>query len=64
MVMRGTPTYPSEKYGFVLSVQDNSSSEYKKILGFMGNTIADVVKNLLVWSVYWNGVVWLIDLDV
>lgn len=49
------PTYPSEKYGYVVPEQIEASAEYKKVARFTEKPSVDVAKQLLAQSAYWNG---------
>ena len=61
LVLMGiTPTYPSEKYGYVVPVQDSLNStpstlNYKKVGRFTEKPTEDKAKELLKENAFWNG---------
>lgn len=56
LVLMGiTPTYPSEKYGYVVPVVDSTDDTYKQVARFTEKPTASVAEELLKQNAYWNG---------
>lgn len=59
LVLMGiTPTYPSEKYGYVVpeaQVSEVSSSKFQKVQRFTEKPTVPVAEELLKQNAYWNG---------
>lgn len=56
LVLMGiTPTYPSEKYGYVVPVDYSGSDPYKLVARFTEKPTADVAKALIEQNAFWNG---------
>ena len=57
LVLMGiTPTYPSEKYGYVVPVQDGSNVQgVQKVQRFTEKPTVPVAEELLKQNAYWNG---------
>lgn len=56
LVLMGiTPTYPSEKYGYVVPVENSGNNIYKKVARFTEKPTVDVAKELLMQKAFWNG---------
>lgn len=54
LVLMGiTPTYPSEKYGYVMPIA--SDNEYKMVSYFTEKPTVERAKELLAENAYWNG---------
>lgn len=47
-----TPTYPSEKYGYIIC--ENTNEEAKKVIKFQEKPTLDKAKQLLAQGAYWN----------
>ncbi len=55
LVLMGiTPTYPSEKYGYVVPVR-NGNDNYKHVSRFTEKPTVEKAKDLLAQNAYWNG---------
>ena len=59
LVLMGiTPTYPSEKYGYVVpeaQVSEVSGSKFQKVSRFTEKPTVEKAKELLAQNAYWNG---------
>lgn len=57
LVLMGiTPTYPSEKYGYIVPIHDNENlEEFNKVERFTEKPTIDKAKELLAENAYWNG---------
>lgn len=56
LVLMGiTPTYPSEKYGYVVPVADSTDVTYKQVARFTEKPTVSVAEELLKQNAYWNG---------
>lgn len=49
------PTYPSEKYGYVVPVSGSESAEYKRVSRFTEKPSVSVAEGLLKEGAFWNG---------
>lgn len=49
------PTYPSEKYGYVVPVEKDDNSSYKKVARFTEKPTVQVAEELLKQNAFWNG---------
>lgn len=49
------PTYPSEKYGYVVPASTSSATEYKMVSRFTEKPTVEKAKELLAQNGYWNG---------
>lgn len=49
------PTYPSEKYGYVVPVSGSESAEYKQVSRFTEKPSVSVAEGLLKEGAFWNG---------
>ena len=56
LVLMGiTPTYPSEKYGYVVPASTSSTTEYQMVSRFTEKPTVPVAEELLKQNAYWNG---------
>ena len=56
LVLMGiTPTYPSEKYGYVVPVAGSGNETYKEVARFTEKPTVSVAEELLKQNAYWNG---------
>ena len=55
ILMGITPTYPSEKYGYIVPKSEESTVEYKKVLRFTEKPSVEVAEELLKQHALWNG---------
>lgn len=56
LVLMGiTPTYPSEKYGYVVPASDDSNSHCLKVARFTEKPSTAVAEELLKQNAFWNG---------
>lgn len=56
LVLMGiTPTYPSEKYGYVVPASASSTTEYQMVSRFTEKPTIPVAEELLKQNAYWNG---------
>lgn len=56
LVLMGiTPTYPSEKYGYVVPVAGTGNDIYKQVARFTEKPTVSVAEELLKRNAYWNG---------
>lgn len=56
LVLMGiTPTYPSEKYGYVVPASASSTTEYQMVSRFTEKPTVPVAEELLKQNAYWNG---------
>lgn len=56
LVLMGiTPTYPSEKYGYVVPIADSESATYKNVAHFTEKPTTAVAEELLKQGALWNG---------
>lgn len=56
LVLMGiTPTYPSEKYGYVVPASSSSTTEYQMVSRFTEKPSVPVSGELLKQNAYWNG---------
>lgn len=56
LVLMGiTPTYPSEKYGYVVPVADSGNETYKNVARFTEKPTTAVAEELLKQNAFWNG---------
>lgn len=56
LVLMGiTPTYPSEKYGYVVPASSNSTTEYQMVSRFTEKPTVPVAEELLKQNAFWNG---------
>lgn len=56
LVLMGiTPTYPSEKYGYVVPEADSADDTYKQVARFTEKPTVPVAEELLKQNAYWNG---------
>ena len=56
LVLMGiTPTYPSEKYGYVVPVAGSGNDTYKEVARFTEKPTVSVAEELLKQNAYWNG---------
>ena len=56
LVLMGiTPTYPSEKYGYVVPVETSGNEIYKLVARFTEKPTTEVAKELLKHNAFWNG---------
>ena len=56
LVLMGiTPTYPSEKYGYVVPVAGSGSEMYKDVARFTEKPTTSVAEELLKQNAFWNG---------
>ena len=49
------PTYPSEKYGYVVPASTSSATEYKMVSRFTEKPTVEKAKVFLAQNAYWNG---------
>lgn len=49
------PTYPSEKYGYVVPFSSSSATDYKMVSRFTEKPTVEKAKELLDQNAYWNG---------
>lgn len=65
LVLMGiTPTYPSEKYGYIIPIhEDENAMGFRKVLKFTEKPSAEKAKILLKENAYWNGGVFAFRLD-
>ena len=56
LVLMGiTPSYPSEKYGYVVPVADSVNETYKEVARFTEKPTTAVAEELLKQNAFWNG---------
>ncbi len=56
LVLMGiTPTYPSEKYGYVVPASSSTTTEYQMVSRFTEKPTVPVAEELLKQNAYWNG---------
>ena len=56
LVLMGiTPTYPSEKYGYVVPVENSGNQTYKQVARFAEKPNTAVAEELLKQNAFWNG---------
>ena len=56
LVLMGiTPTYPSEKYGYVVPATTSSTTEFQMVSRFTEKPTVPVAEELLKHNAYWNG---------
>lgn len=56
LVLMGiTPTYPSEKYGYVVPASTSPTTEYQMVSRFTEKPTVPVAEELLKQNAYWNG---------
>lgn len=56
LVLMGiTPTYPSEKYGYIVPVINSGNEIYKKVARFTEKPTVSIAEELLKQNAFWNG---------
>lgn len=55
VLMGVTPTYPSEKYGYVVPVVNSGNEIYKHVARFTEKPTTSVAEELLKLNAFWNG---------
>lgn len=56
LVLMGiTPTYPSEKYGYVVPLANSGNETYKHVARFTEKPTTSVAEDLLKQNAFWNG---------
>ena len=55
VLMGVNPTYPSEKYGYVVPIDNHGSEKYKQVARFTEKPTKTVAEELLTQGALWNG---------